>query len=510
MRALTFLLIATLSTCLAAVAQNPGTDPPVTTLGGTANTLPLFSTASDIENSVVSQSGTGASAKIGIGTLIPATTLDVHGDTTVQGNLNANGSVSGGTYLIGPDLFAFTNQKTNVFLGFAGQNVVPMTGNYNMGIGWYVLPVLESGDGNTATGFEALQADRAGYFNTAMGYLALQNTGPGSVDTAGNNTAVGALALQKNATGSYNTAVGFGAGPDMSHTGLSNSTAIGSFASVTTSNSLVLGSIFRVNGGRADTNVGIGTTAPQSLLHIDHAPSSPGQDVVQISSGGSPSVASLLLRNTGAGGLRLREGVGTTSGYLASSGPLQLIAGDTGSPNFPSHTAMFITPSSRIGVGTSMPDSTLTVNGTADKPGGGSWGTFSDRRLKDLAGNFTSGLSEVMKINPVRYRYKEKNGMGIHDADEHVGLVAQDVRKVIPEAVTRNNKGYLLLNNDPVIWAMLNAIKEQQKQIASLQSQLKTEAMKGAAREARLAELECAKEKQTRLASAGAVPKAPR
>jgi hypothetical protein len=74
--------------------------------------------------------------------------------------------------------------------------------------------------------------------------------------------------------------------------------------------------------------------------------------------------------------------------------------------------------------------------------------------------HFRSVVNQIMKINPVRYRYRDGNGMGISDRDEHVGLVAQEVQKVIPEAVTENNKGYLLVNNDPIIWAMLNAIKE--------------------------------------------------
>jgi hypothetical protein len=34
---------------------------------------------------------------------------------------------------------------------------------------------------------------------------------------------------------------------------------------------------------------------------------------------------------------------------------------------------------------------------------------------------------------------------------------------VIPEAVTQNSSGYLLGNNDPILWTMLNAIKAQSK-----------------------------------------------
>ena len=87
---------------------------------------------------------------------------------------------------------------------------------------------------------------------------------------------------------------------------------------------------------------------------------------------------------------------------------------------------------------------------------------FSDGRLKNLNGSFSSGLSQVLKIHPVRYRYKADNPLGIRDTDEHIGVVAQEVRQVIPEAVTENSKGYLMVNNDPIIWSMLNAIKEQQ------------------------------------------------
>ena len=129
-----------------------------------------------------------------------------------------------------------------------------------------------------------------------------------------------------------------------------------------------------------------------------------------------------------------------------------------------------------VGIGTTTPDNNLTVNGSADKPGGGSWGTYSDRRLKDLDGNFNAGLRQILKINPVKYRYKDENGMGIRDHEEHVGVVAQEVRKVIPEAITENSKGYLLVNNDPIIWAMVNAIKQQQGQLKRQRSLLQAQA----------------------------------
>jgi len=142
------------------------------------------------------------------------------------------------------------------------------------------------------------------------------------------------------------------------------------------------------------------------------------------------------------------------------------------------YTAMFIGSSGAVGIGTTAPDNSLSVNGNADKTGGGSWGTFSDRRLKNLNGNFNTGLSQVLKIHPVRYRYKADNALGLRDTDEHIGVVAQEIQKVIPEAVTENSKGYLMVNNDPIIWTMLNAIKEQQGLIRKQQVQVQLQQAK--------------------------------
>ena len=73
----------------------------------------------------------------------------------------------------------------------------------------------------------------------------------------------------------------------------------------------------------------------------------------------------------------------------------------------------------------------------------------------------------------LHYKYKADNAMGIKSGGKHVGLIAQEVQKAIPEAVSENEKGYLMLNNDPVLWAMLNAIKEQKKQLGAQQKQLR-------------------------------------
>jgi len=74
--------------------SSPSVSSDVTTSGGTVNLIPLWSTATDIENSAIGQTGSGATAKIGIGTTAPATTLDVKGSATIRGAASVMGALS--------------------------------------------------------------------------------------------------------------------------------------------------------------------------------------------------------------------------------------------------------------------------------------------------------------------------------------------------------------------------------------------------------------------------------
>jgi hypothetical protein len=67
---------------------SPATATDVTTTGGTANFLPVFNGTSTIIDSVVFQSGTGSTARIGINNPVPANTLDVEGGGTIRGTLS--------------------------------------------------------------------------------------------------------------------------------------------------------------------------------------------------------------------------------------------------------------------------------------------------------------------------------------------------------------------------------------------------------------------------------------
>jgi len=109
-------------------------------------------------------------------------------------------------------------------------------GSYNSALGFNALSSNNVGRNNTALGRKSLEDNTIGSDNTALGGLSLQ------YNISGNrNTAIGAWALRRNTSGSYNTAIGYGAGPGYDDQGLTNSGAFGYNATVTKSNTIVIG-----------------------------------------------------------------------------------------------------------------------------------------------------------------------------------------------------------------------------------------------------------------------------
>jgi hypothetical protein len=157
------------------------------------------------------------------------------------------------------------------------------TGNYNTATGWESLYANTTGTSNTATGVEALRENTTGGGNTAAGFEALY-----SDTTGGGNAGTGYEALYYNQTGTYNTAIGTYAGPDFLSTGLGDATAIGAYATVSQSNSLVLGQTTAGSPGTSFVNVGIGTATPRSTLEaVVNAPNALGPTLTLTNSGGT-------------------------------------------------------------------------------------------------------------------------------------------------------------------------------------------------------------------------------
>lgn len=201
-------------------------------------------------NSVFIGDSAGINDDFSNNSIIAIGTNALHSNTT--GFLNVG---------IGPySLYKNTTASLNVSIGPDAMysNTV---GDYNTAIGNDVLRDNTSGEYNLAAGNAAMGDNINGSENTGLGYAALtQNT------SGGKNTASGSAALYSNKGGCYNTGLGYFA--DVASDNLTNATAIGSRARVSRSNSMVLGSIAGVNNASANTNVGIGTTSPDTTFHL--------------------------------------------------------------------------------------------------------------------------------------------------------------------------------------------------------------------------------------------------
>jgi len=100
----------------------------------------------------------------------------------------------------------------------------------------------------------------------------------------------------------------------------------------------------------------------------------------------------------------------------------------------------------------------------------------SDERLKNFS-PYVGGLKEILAITPIKYTYNEagQQHTGLAGEIEHVGFSAQNIQKVIPQAVAPStlNPEYLTLDERPVIAALANAVKELHAIIQQMRAEIK-------------------------------------
>jgi hypothetical protein len=156
---------------------------------------------------------------------------------------------------------------------------------------------------------------------------------------------------------------------------------------------------------------------------------------------GAPNKDLIFFTNTGSAGVNTANG----------SERLRILAGG----------AVCIGTSSQNGA------NLLTVNGSISAS---AFNVSSDRRLKSNIRNTNYGLREIMRLQPVSWSWKN-NSLG---SAKQLGLIAQDVKNIIPETVSGNEQnGTLSINYTELIPVLINAIKEQQKEIDELQQKVK-------------------------------------
>ena len=294
------------------------------------------------------------------------------------------------------------------------------TGTSNTATGANALfsPTTTSGGSNTATGVNALYstttiAGVSGFQNTATGANALQSntTGPNNTATGANalhdnttgygNTAMGASALQSNTIEGLNSAYGFAA--LQSNLGEAN-TAIGANAlqsNEDTDFNTACGFAALQHNTTGFSNIALGATAGQNLTT--------GSDNIDIGNAGVAGESNTIRIGT----------VGTHANTF--------IAGISG-----------VTVAGGVGV---------IINSS------GHLGTVvSSERFKDEIKPMDKASEAILALKPVTFRYK-------HDLDPEgipqFGLVAEQVEKVNPALVARDEQGKVYTVRYEAVNAML-------------------------------------------------------
>jgi hypothetical protein len=203
---------ATLNGAAASNTNTPSVTPPpasgVTTTGGTVNAIPLFTTATNIQNSAIAQTGTGTTARIGIGTATPAATLDIKGAATVRGvlTLPATGAATATAgknsqpeSLIASSFSSSTSTGVNQVFRWqaepAANNTANPSGTLNLLYGLGATPPSETG----------LKINSKGVFTFAAGQVfpgtgTITGVTAGTDLTGGGGTGVVTLNLNTTAT----------------------------------------------------------------------------------------------------------------------------------------------------------------------------------------------------------------------------------------------------------------------------------------------------------------------
>ena len=92
----------------------------------------------------------------------------------------------------------------------------------------------------------------------------------------------------------------------------------------------------------------------------------------------------------------------------------------------------------------------------------------SDKRFKDNITPINNPIEKIKKIGGYEFDWNEKSSYEGHD----VGVIAQEIEKVLPEIVTTRNNGYKAVKYDKIVALLIEGIKDQQLQIDELKSQL--------------------------------------
>jgi hypothetical protein len=113
----------------------------------------------------------------------------------------------------------------------------------------------------------------------------------------------------------------------------------------------------------------------------------------------------------------------------------------------------------------------LTINGTITATGDITAFFTSDKRHKNNIQIIPNALDKVSKLNGVTWEWNDDVNE-VTKSTPKTGLIAQEVQEVLPEVIKTREDGFLALDYSKMMGLLVEAIKEQQKQIEELKAQI--------------------------------------
>lgn len=291
-----------------------------------------------------------------------------------------------------------TDLNSNTAVG--GYNFISgsFSGQYNSAFGQGAMQNLTTGSQNVAVGYDAMAHEINGLANTAVGFQAMYDATSG-----GANTALGYLALQNITVGSSNTAMGAVALNNDS-TG-DNNTAVGPGA-------LQFDTV-------GNDNIGIGLQAGVNIAT--------GSDNIMI---GNPGLS------TDTGIIRIGSLTANTNCSPTCNPQSAFFAAGIAGVNVTSGVNVVVNSSGQLGI------------------------VASSRRFKEDIQDMGDASSDLLRLHPVTFHYKEAYAGGSKSTE--YGLIAEEVEKVYPDLVVHSADGQIETVKYQVLDSML--LNEVQKQ----------------------------------------------
>jgi hypothetical protein len=230
--------------------------------------------------------------------------------------------------------------------------------------------------------------------------------------------------------------------------------------------------VLDVNG-----NLGIGTNAPLTPLHIQADSSWP----VRIAGNTSPGInientaqaSSFAIYHDSNDNLQFRD---STSGV-----PRMVISGSNGNVGIGTTTptwglevastfkvqGLHVLLNDDVGIGTAAPTEKLHVVGNICATG--TIGTCSDERYKETVEPLEDALDTVRKLRGVSYHWRTDE-FPEHEftRERQIGFLAQELLEEVPEAVSQGSDGYYSVDYGKLTPVLVEAVKEQDRRVEEL------------------------------------------